>query len=56
MGQCCCCGPCCYFRGWPLRHYIYRRDLSFLSDVDVGADGCGDGEQKEKDLGLEKRR
>ena len=29
MGQCCCCGPCCYFRGWPLHHSLHRRVFFF---------------------------
>lgn len=34
-------------------HYLHHRDFSFLSDVYVGVDGCGDGERKEKELGLD---
>lgn len=54
MGQCCCCAPCCYFRGWPLHHYLHHRDFffSFLRCWRICVDGCGDGEQKEKELGL----
>lgn len=28
----------------------------FLSDVDIGVNGCGDGKQKEKELALDERR
>lgn len=34
------------------RHYLCHREFSFLSDVDVGVDGCGDRKLKDKELGL----
>lgn len=33
MGQYCCCGPCCYFRGWPSRHITLSPPQGFFFSV-----------------------
>lgn len=56
MGQYCCCGSCCYFRGWPLRRVALSPAQGFffsVIDIHVGVDGCGDGDKKEQELSLD---